>query len=88
MGISLKGEDKSPNLILVFLILITILTITGIAISYNLQPTVKHLDVNRYITKEEFAGYKDFGIKMGFDVVESGPLVRSSYHAKDSFASV
>lgn len=43
MGISLKGEDKSANLILVFLILITILTITGIAISYNIQPTVKRI---------------------------------------------
>ena len=52
-------------------------------IGQYLQPTVKHLDVNRYITKEEFAGYKDFGMKMGFDVVESGPLVRSSYHADE-----
>ncbi len=43
MGISLKGEDKSANLILVFLILITILTITGVAISYNIQPTVKRI---------------------------------------------
>ena len=52
-------------------------------IGQYLQPTAKHLDVNRYVTKEEFKGYKDFGMKMGFDVVESGPLVRSSYHADE-----
>ena len=52
-------------------------------IGQYLQPTSKHLDVKRYVTKEEFLGYKDFGLKMGFDVVESGPLVRSSYHADE-----
>jgi len=52
-------------------------------IGQYLQPTSKHLDVKRYVTKEEFLSYKDFGIKMGFDVVESGPLVRSSYHADE-----
>ena len=52
-------------------------------IGQYLQPTTKHLEVNRYVTKEEFEGYKVFGLKMGFDVVESGPLVRSSYHADE-----
>ena len=52
-------------------------------IGQYLQPTSKHLDVKRYVTKEEFLDYKDFGLKIGFDVVESGPLVRSSYHADE-----
>ena len=52
-------------------------------IGQYLQPTAKHLEVNRYVAKEEFEDYKNFGLKMGFDVVESGPLVRSSYHADE-----
>jgi len=52
-------------------------------IGQYLQPTAKHLDVNRYVEKEEFQSYKNFGLEMGFDVVESGPLVRSSYHADE-----
>ena len=52
-------------------------------IGQYLQPTVRHLDVNRYVEKEEFKSYKNFGLEMGFDVVESGPLVRSSYHADE-----
>ena len=52
-------------------------------IGQYLQPTAKHLDVNRYVEKEEFKSYKNFGMEMGFDVVESGPLVRSSYHADE-----
>ena len=52
-------------------------------IGQYLQPTVKHLRVNRYVTKKEFEGYKAFGLELGFDVIESGPLVRSSYHADE-----
>ena len=52
-------------------------------IGQYLQPTAKHLDVNRYVEKEEFQSYKNFGLEIGFDVVESGPLVRSSYHADE-----
>ncbi len=43
MTIELNGVDKSANMILVFLILITILTVTGIGLSYNIQPTVKRI---------------------------------------------
>jgi lipoic acid synthetase len=46
-----------------------------------LQPTKEHLPVVRYVHPEEFAEYKRAGQKMGFRHVESGPLVRSSYHA-------
>jgi len=47
-----------------------------------LQPTRKHLPVVEFITPEQFAIYKDVGLEMGFRYVESGPLVRSSYHAE------
>ena len=47
-----------------------------------LQPTPKHLPVKEFITPAQFAFYKELGLKMGFKYVESGPLVRSSYHAE------
>ncbi len=47
-----------------------------------LQPTPKHLPVQEFITPERFDEYREIGIKMGFRYVESGPLVRSSYHAE------
>lgn len=51
-------------------------------IGQYLQPTKTHLPVDRYVTLEEFAMYKENGAKLGFKAVESGPLVRSSYHAE------
>ncbi len=48
-----------------------------------LQPTREHLPVVRYVHPDEFAEYKILGEAMGFKHVESGPLVRSSYHAFD-----
>lgn len=47
-----------------------------------LQPTKNHLPVDQFIHPEIFRNYKDEGLKMGFKYVESGPLVRSSYHAE------
>ena len=47
-----------------------------------LQPTKKHHDVIEYIHPDQFAKYKEAGLRMGFRVVESGPMVRSSYHAE------
>lgn len=47
-----------------------------------LQPTPKHLPVAEFVTPERFAEYKEYGLKLGFKYVESGPLVRSSYHAE------
>lgn len=47
-----------------------------------LQPTPKHLPVKEFITPNQFAEYKEIGFKLGFKYVESGPLVRSSYHAE------
>ena len=47
-----------------------------------LQPTPKHLPVAEFITPERFEEYRLKGLEMGFKYVESGPLVRSSYHAE------
>jgi lipoic acid synthetase len=47
-----------------------------------LQPTSKHLPVAEFIEPEQFAYYQKMGLEMGFRFVESGPLVRSSYHAE------
>ena len=47
-----------------------------------LQPTKQHLPVAEFVHPDRFAAYKAMGLKMGFLFVESGPLVRSSYHAE------
>ena len=52
-------------------------------IGQYLQPTKNHLPVNRYVEDEEFQMYKKIGLDLGFRVVESGALVRSSYHADE-----
>lgn len=51
-----------------------------------LRPSLKHLPIIRYVSVEEFAELKRLGLQMGFRHVESGPLVRSSYHAADAVA--
>ena len=52
-----------------------------LTIGQYLQPTSAHLPVLRYVHPDEFAMFKEKGMAMGFRYVESGPLVRSSYHA-------
>jgi lipoic acid synthetase len=52
-----------------------------------LQPTPEHLPVIRFVHPDEFAEYKQWGERIGFRHVESGPLVRSSYHAHEQEAS-
>jgi lipoic acid synthetase len=47
-----------------------------------LQPTKKHLPVQRFVHPDEFAELRQLGYELGFDYVESGPLVRSSYHSE------
>ncbi len=58
-----------------------------LTIGQYLQPTKQHLPVDRFVTPEEFAMYKEEGLKMGFKIVESAPLVRSSYH-EDQHAKI
>ena len=53
-----------------------------LTIGQYLQPTKQHLPIARYYTPEEFDELRDFGLGIGFRWVESGPLVRSSYHAE------
>ena len=57
-------------------------------IGQYLQPTTRHLKVQRYVSNEEFKNYKKFGLEIGFEVVESGALVRSSYHADEQARSI
>ena len=52
-------------------------------IGQYLQPTRNHLPVSRYVSSKEFEDYKHIGVGLGFQVVESGALVRSSYHADE-----
>lgn len=53
-----------------------------VTIGQYLQPTKKHLNVQRFAHPDEFAEYKEIGYNLGLDYVESGPLVRSSYHSE------
>lgn len=53
-----------------------------ITIGQYLQPSKKHLQVQRFVHPDEFKELREIGYQMGFDYVESGPLVRSSYHSE------
>ena len=57
-----------------------------VTIGQYLQPDENHAKIDRWVTPDEFAEWKQFGLSIGFDVVESGPLVRSSYHADEQTA--
>jgi lipoic acid synthetase len=53
-----------------------------VTIGQYLQPSKKHLPVQRFVHPDEFAEYREIGYNLGLDYVESGPLVRSSYHSE------
>ncbi len=53
-----------------------------VTLGQYLQPSKKHLPVNRFIHPDEFKEYREIGYNIGLDYVESGPLVRSSYHSE------
>ena len=59
-----------------------------ITIGQYLRPTARHRPIHRYVHPDEFAEYKAYGESIGIPHVESGPLVRSSYHAKESRQAV
>jgi lipoic acid synthetase len=59
-----------------------------VTIGQYLRPTARHRPIHRYVHPDEFAEYKDFGEGLGIPHVESGPLVRSSYHAKEARGAV
>ena len=58
-----------------------------LTIGQYLSPSSRHLPIQRYYTPEEFDEIKEVGLTMGFRHVESGPLVRSSYHAGEQARS-
>jgi lipoic acid synthetase len=53
-----------------------------VTIGQYLQPSKKHLNVQRFVHPDEFKEYREIGYELGIDYVESGPLVRSSYHSE------
>jgi len=57
-----------------------------LTIGQYLQPTPKHLPVDRWVHPDELAGYREHALSLGFDHCEAGPLVRSSYHAHEHVA--
>lgn len=57
-----------------------------LTIGQYLQPSPKHEPVDRWVTPEEFKQWKDYALEIGFGVCESGPLIRSSYHAEEQSA--
>mgnify|MGYP000853342838 CR=1 FL=1 len=59
-----------------------------ITIGQYLQPTNDNIDVQRYVHPDEFAEYKNYALEIGFTQAESGPLVRSSYMAENSFENI
>jgi len=54
-----------------------------VTLGQYLQPTQQHLPVDRWVHPDEFAHWKEFGLSIGLGVVESGAMVRSSYHADE-----
>ena len=54
-----------------------------LTIGQYLQPSPQHAPIDRWVTPEEFQRWKDYALEIGFGVCESGPLVRSSYHADE-----
>jgi len=59
--------------------------VSFLTLGQYLQPTLKHLAVERFVTPEEFEDFKKIGEELGFLYVASGPLVRSSYKAAEFF---
>jgi lipoic acid synthetase len=57
-----------------------------LTIGQYLQPTKKHQPIDRWVSPEEFAEWKKYALSIGFGACESGPLVRSSYHADEQSA--
>lgn len=77
------GIGESPAEVLELMKDLTAAGCDILTIGQYLQPTKIHLPVDRFVSPDEFIMYKEEGLKMGFKVVESSPLVRSSYHADE-----
>ncbi len=77
------GLGETPNEVLESMRQIADIGVKIFTIGQYLQPTKNHLPVSRYVELDEFDIYKSEGLRMGFKIIESGPLVRSSYHADE-----
>lgn len=76
------GLGETPAEIMAVMEELIMVNVDVLTLGQYLQPTKNHLPVDRFVHPDEFKHYEVEGLKMGFDVVESGPLVRSSYHAE------
>lgn len=76
------GLGETPREILETMTELAGVSVDVLTLGQYLQPTKNHLPVDRFVHPDEFKHYELEGLKMGFDLVESGPLVRSSYHAE------
>jgi lipoic acid synthetase len=77
------GLGESKNEVIETMKEVADLGVEIFTIGQYLQPSKEHLPVKRYVSDEEFQMYKKNGLDLGFRVVESGALVRSSYHADE-----
>ncbi|QSR84913.1 lipoyl synthase [Methylacidimicrobium sp. B4] len=78
LGIGEREEEIASTLRDLAAIGVDILTL-----GQYLRPSVHHLPIDRWVTPEEFTSWREFALGLGFRFVESGPLVRSSYHAEE-----
>jgi lipoic acid synthetase len=76
------GLGETPSEILDVMNELIKVQVDVLTLGQYLQPTKNHLPVDRFVHPDEFKHYEVEGLKMGFNIVESGPLVRSSYHAE------
>lgn len=76
------GLGERPEEVLDVMRDLAAIKVDVLTLGQYLQPTKNHLPVDRFVHPDEFKHYATVGMEMGFDHVESGPLVRSSYHAE------
>ena len=76
------GLGERPEEVLDVMKELRAVSVDVLTLGQYLQPTKNHLPVDRFVHPDEFKQYHDVGMEMGFGIVESGPLVRSSYHAE------
>ncbi len=76
------GLGETPDEVFSVMQDLVAINVDVLTLGQYLQPTKNHLPVDRYVHPSEFQRYKEVGEEMGFNHVESGPLVRSSYHAE------
>ena len=76
------GLGETPDEVMAVMNDLRAVGVDVLTLGQYLQPTKNHLPVDRFVHPDEFKRYEVDGLAMGFHVVESGPLVRSSYHAE------